>query len=368
MYMRSVIFALVFCAAIGSAQRQLVPVPDDPHEFANKPARVLTTAEDRGAFMSILNRAAVSFAFHPRAGAPYSFKVAFTAAGGWSDQGQGQVEETWANGQQWRWSANLGGYSQLRIFSKGIAYDDKQSGMPMPVLMLRSAIFNPVHSASANMQMRAVSTTLNGAEVSCGLFTTGSVEPADTPRRRWAESEYCVDPRSNLLMIASDSPGEYVVYDYSAAIQFHGRTIPSGLSIYENGAKVVDARLSIADTDANNMAVFTPTQQMISGGPGAIMTAPERIIRLFPTSAAGSDERVQPTIVHVTIDQNGNVSEAVALQTSSVSGQALQAVKQTNFGNLSRPGQPGIQRQAFVNVQFVPLGAGSARGSLQHLH
>src|SRR5262249_28780186 len=158
-------------------------------------------------------------------------------------------------------------------------------------------------------------------------------------------TEYCADAKTNLLYIYSDAPGIYVVYDYTSPLQFHGRTIPGKLAIFENNQQVIAAQLSIADADPNQTALFTPTPQMISGGPGAMLAGTQHFTRLLPTASA--EDRVQPTVVHGIVDNNGQVKEAIALQSSSVSAAALEAVKQMNFGRASGPGDIGSQRQVF---------------------
>lgn len=352
--MRTLLFALGLTSPIGFSQRQLAPVPEDPHELATSGARQLTTPAERGAVVSLLNRSAVNFAFHARGATPYILKSSFTAANAWSDQGQGQLEEDWANGQTWRWSTTVGGYSQLRVFSNGIAYDTVRAPMPMPVQLLRTAIFNPVRGVGINRQIRSVTASWKGAEVTCALF--GGGENPGATGRHWTETEYCADPKTALLHIYSDAPGIYVVYDYAGATQFHGRTIPSKVSIFENGQNVMDAQITLTDGEFANSTLFTATEQMISSGPGAMVAAPERFPRFLPASAsdASAQTAIQPTIVHAIIDAEGNVKEAIALQSTAVSAAALEAVKQSNFGRTAAPGNVRFQRQAFIDVRFIP--------------
>jgi hypothetical protein len=62
---------------------------------------------------------------------------------------------------------------------------------------------------------------------------------------------------------------------------------------------------------------------------------------------------VQPVIIHAALDVSGRVLEAEALQTSdsALSDAALQLVKNTNYGPMRN--RKLVQRDVFVNVQFV---------------
>jgi TonB family protein len=64
---------------------------------------------------------------------------------------------------------------------------------------------------------------------------------------------------------------------------------------------------------------------------------------------------VEPTIVHVTVDEQGNVQESEVLQSSGVSEQALALVKQTKLMPAPQTGgTPPRQREVFVHVEFAP--------------
>src|SRR5712691_3115121 len=63
---------------------------------------------------------------------------------------------------------------------------------------------------------------------------------------------------------------------------------------------------------------------------------------------------IQPVIVHAVLDKKGHVVEAEALQHSDsmLSDAALAIVERSNYAKRDA-GRP-VQREAFINVQFVP--------------
>ena len=63
---------------------------------------------------------------------------------------------------------------------------------------------------------------------------------------------------------------------------------------------------------------------------------------------------VQPIIIHAVLDVSGHVIEAEPLQTTDavLSDAALNLVKNTNYGPVRN--RERIQRNVFINVQFVP--------------
>ena len=104
--------------------------------------------------------------------------------------------------------------------------------------------------------IRTASGSLNGAEQRCVLIGRGG-NRAFTGGRDWEESEYCVDAQTGLLTTYSLVPGLYVHYEYAPAIQFHGKSIPSGFTISENGKIVADAKtVSVIDPPAATDALF----------------------------------------------------------------------------------------------------------------
>jgi hypothetical protein len=81
------------------------------------------------------------------------------------------------------------------------------------------------------------------------------------------------------------------------------------------------------------------------------MRFPQVVKTNLPAAATGV---VQPIIIHASLDVSGKVLEAEALQTSdsALSDAALNLVKNTNYGPARN--RERVQRDVFINVQFVP--------------
>lgn len=148
-------------------------------------------------------------------------------------------------------------------------------------------------------------------------------------------------------------------YDYTNALEFHVRMLPGKISITENGTPVLEAQLtSIADTNASDSSPFTPTAQMIAQGPATALGSPSRYS--VRTPAPGS--YTQPVIVHAIIDEHGNARETEVLQSSSVSASALDFVGKMKHGQMKPAGGAiTIEREVFINVQFLPAAIQASR-------
>ena len=347
---------LLFAAASSFSQDapQVAPLPYDPLELATGPTLVPDTPEQRTTVLNLLERARQNSAMHAPGMAPFSIKVSFNSLGRDSrNQGYGELEETWLNGQTWRWSARLGDYSQLRIFYQGEAYDDKSRGhIPLRLQMVRSAVFWPVVGNFAPALLRMTTAKWEGTDLACILTSAGFNDAAPTAGRRWEENEYCIDPKTGLLRILSEAPGIYSVYDYG--VPFHGRTLPRQATIVEGGASVLQIHLETLDDASNDPNQFVPTKKMLSHGPGAIMIGPFR----FPESVrtpAGYSGVIQPVIVHAILDQKGKVLDAEVVQSSdpALASAALEVVWRSSYLPAQQRGGQ-LQREAFINVRFTP--------------
>lgn len=346
------------CFAFSQSAPKPAPLPDDPLELATGPTVVPDTPEKRVVLLNLLERARQNAGMHAPGTAPFTLKASFNSTGSSHQSGYGEVEETWLNGQTWRWSARLGDYSQLRIFYKGTAYDDKPRGhMPLRLQMVRNAVFWPVTGVFAPSTLRMATANWQGTEVACMLISRG--EATATPGRRWEESEYCIDPKSGLLRTHSEAPGIYSVYDYNEALPFHGRTLPRQITIVEGGTTVLQIKIeSIADAANADPDQFVPTHKMLSHGPGAIMTGPFRFPEFVPVPPGYSGD-IQPVIVHAILDRKGKVLDAEVVQSpdSALAEAALGVVWHSSYAQGMRQGP--LQREAFINVKFTPPSSGS---------
>ncbi len=188
---------LIVSYAFSQTVPKVAPLPYDPLELATGPTVVPDTPEQRAVLLNLLERARQNSAMHTPGTAPFTLKVSFNSTGGDShSQGYGEVEETWLNGQTWRWSARLGDYSQLRIFYEGAAYDDKPRGhIPLRLQMVRNAIFWPMVGNFAPSLIRMATAKWEGTEVACILISRGGNDGTATPGRRWEETNSASIPR-----------------------------------------------------------------------------------------------------------------------------------------------------------------------------
>jgi hypothetical protein len=351
------LFILFFVASTFSQSAlKVAPLPYDPLELATGPTVVPDTPEQRTALLNLLERARQNSAMHTPGTAPFTIKVSFNSTGGDShSQGYGELEETWLNGQTWRWSARIGDYSQLRIFYEGAAYDDKPRGhMPLRLQMVRNSVFWPVVGNFAPSLIRMATAKWEGTEVACILISGSVNEATATPGRRWEENEFCIDPKTGLLRIHSEAPGIYSVYDYNGGIEFHGRIVPRQTTIVEGGTSVLQIHLDNLEDANSDPNQFVPTKKMIAHGPGAIMVGPFR----FPESVrtpVGYNGAVQPVIVHAILDQKGKVLDAEVVQTAdpALAAAALGVVWHSSYLPAQRQDRR-LQREAFINVRFTP--------------
>jgi hypothetical protein len=333
---------------------KVAPLPYDPLELATGPTVVPDTPEKRALLLNLLERARQNSAMHLPGMAPFTIKVSFNSTGNSKNTGYGEVEETWLNGQTWRWSARLGDYSQLRIFYEGAAYDDKPKDfMPLRLRMVRGAVFWPVMGNFAPSLMRMATASFQGTDLACMLISGGGNDATPTPGRRWEENEFCVDPKSGLLRTHSEAPGIYAIYEYEGALPFHGRTIPRQISVVEGGETVLQIHIDSIEDANPDPNQFVPTRKMLARGPGAIMVGPFRFPEFVP-APAGYNGQVQPVIVHAILDTKGKVLDAEVVQSSdaALTASALGVVWRSSYGQGRREGP--LQREAFINVKFTP--------------
>src|SRR6185437_2510377 len=154
-----------------------------------------------------------------------------------------------------------------------------------------NAVLAPMYGIAPRTQpMRTASVSWNGTQVTCILLGGPVWGGTAQGSRGWGEAEYCVEPSTGLLRVYSEVPGIFAIYDYTNALKFHDRILPGAVTIEENGAAVVQAQLtSIADTDPNNTAPFTPTAQMMQQGPAAVLFLPMRMNRFMPSPSVTAD-------------------------------------------------------------------------------
>jgi hypothetical protein len=272
---------------------------------------------------------------------PFQFESNFIAGGSAAFTGPGQVAETWWNGRSWRWTATLGSYSGAHV----PGYTTSADALPMRAHMMRNAIFWATRPTYSNMQIRTAAAQISGRPATC-ILISGMPVPSDTARL-WEEEEYCVDDAAGVLLVHSIAPGTFVHYSYQANADFHRRRLPDHITIYVNGAIVLDGPIRFSDPDPLDPNQARPTAEIISDAAGAV-EGPARI-RMNMQGAAGAP-MVKPVIVHASVNGFGAVVEAEISAASDVAlaKQALDVVKQNRFPNTTG------MRQMYVNVRFLP--------------
>lgn len=357
--MRTTFFAILLlnalCAGLVTAQtKQVAPVPGDPLELATGPATIADTPEKRSAILNLLERARQNNHLHVSGMKPFELKASFNTSGSPENSGPGVLEESWLSGQNWRWTQQLGSYSQVRIFHKGVAYDaNPGTYQPLRLQMIRQAIFWPIAGNFENKVIRVAEANWNGKPVTCALIAGPRANASRETGRQWFEEEFCIDPATGFLQTYSIAPGTYNVYDYSNALEFHGHSLARRITIVENSIPIATIELNeIKDLNTTDASLFIPSAEM--KGPGIMIGPPMRFPQFVKNNSTGTATGVvQPIIVHAALDVSGRVLEAVALQTSDsvASDAALKLVKNTNYGPLRN--RELVQRDVFINVQFV---------------
>jgi hypothetical protein len=325
----------------------LAPVPADPQEPVMGAIQVPATPADRAAALSLLERARQNSDMHIAGTPPFQMDATFLASGNVNYVGSGAVSETWISGQRWRWTANLGDYSQARIGSGQNAFDEQPvSAVPMRVHMLREAFFWPVRFGPS-LRLRTAAAQWNGRPVTCMLL--GGEWGSTAPSRLWAEQEYCIDNGSGLLQVHSPAPGTYVAYGYGKSLEFHGRFVPDRITASVGGILILDAQIAITDAGSTDGSRLTPTAEMIAAGPGVSLTTGPKFLISAPGSYAV--DAIQTVIVHAELGPAGNVLE------EEVSASADGRLNQTALEVVNRHRFPatGAQREVYVSVGFVPV-------------
>ena len=134
------------------------------------------------------------------------------------------------------------------------------------------------------------------------------------------------------------------------------------VSIYEAGHRVMQIHVDgIEDASSVKPESLQPTPQLMAKGPSFGLSFPMKF-PLFvgsgqamqPTTIPGQASQpttIQSVFVHATIDREGKVIEAEALQSSNpeLAEKAIETVRSRNQGS------SGTQREVYINVEFPKL-------------
>jgi hypothetical protein len=339
---------------------QTNPPPPDPHEMVTHEPRTLTKKDDRAAAQALLDQARLNFDLRAIT-TPYALKISFETNGATTVEGKGTLEEYSDGAGHRMWTAQLGNWNVVRVVDGTHVFSTNPAApIPLRIQMIRNALQAPIRQNAGTNTVREAKVTRDGKAMVC-LLSSLSL-PSNPAPRSWFESEYCLDPDTGILQTWSETPGIYAVYDYTGSANFHGHTFPKKISLYEEGRLATEVSLESLEDEPNLDAdFFKPTADMIAAGESFSMSVPGHLpLRVDPSNAPTSSF-YQPVIVHAILDaQDGHVIDAEALQNSypDLSAAALELIKNSAFPDA---GQPGIQHEAFINVQFH-MPAGEFRG------
>jgi hypothetical protein len=297
------------------AQLAEPPVPSDPLELVTGNAQPVQDINQRA---EIINLLATAHQHSNVRAQPYDMKTTFTVSGALSS-GAWQEEDTSPSGGMYRWTAQGPGYSALNMTLNRIFYTNQASiSLPLRLIQVRGVIFRMAAVVGSYATLRTANGILNGVDVVCALVAHNATVPAGTGGRQWEEEEYCVDPKTNTLLIYSESPGSYVVFDYSKALQFHGKLIANGFTITQAGQTIVEAQTASVTDPANDPAAFqTAGLNQIGVGP-AMAPAWHFHMRLpFPNGAPSGTSQI--VVLHGMQAPSGQLSDVELLASSDAS-------------------------------------------------
>ena len=327
---------------------QWASVPPDPNELVTTTPRALSDPQDRAIVLGLLDRARQNYNFFAPTLVPFVLKARFVSAGQLQYEGQGTMEQIWTDRFN-RWTAKIGSTQVLRVGMRRNMWSDDPSGpVPLRVQMARSALLWPVDSIAPRAMLRAADTSLGGKALICVLSSFG-VQDVGQPRQ-WVEREYCVEPQTGNLVVWSEAPGHYVVYDYTSSIQFAGHVIAGDVTIYEAGHQVMKIHVdSIEDASGIKPESLAPSKEMLAKGPSFMLGLPTRFPVRVPAPTGTFPKLIQPVIVHASLDRSGQVLEAEALQDSNpeLAAKAIDKLKTGTWGTSP------WQREVFVDVEFL---------------
>ena len=332
------------------------PVPNDPLELVTA-AQPIQNAEQRLAATSLLANARSLSNVRAQA---YDLKTTFTTTGTSSSDGSWSMEDTSPSRGLYRWTAQGPAYSAVNLYTHGLLYSNQPSGaVPLRLAQVRTAIFFVYPVTGPRASLRTAAGNLNGVEVSCVLVSHTN-HKSTASGRHWEESEYCIDPKSGLLMSYSPAPGIYVLYDYSNAIRFHNNVIPGKFTITEAGQTIIQARTEgVTDPSSlvsSNPAIFEPSG-LNQIGVGSLMTPPWHVLSSMNSARGSANGPIQMVVLHGMLSPEGTLSETevVASSDAGLNQSALERAakwQQRQADNDAEPGATPQSHEVFFTVQF----------------
>jgi hypothetical protein len=335
------------------------PVPTDPLELITGDAQPVTDVNQRAQIMDLLDNAHRISNVRAQ---PYDLKTTFAVSGSLS-AGQWQEEDIFPGGGLYRWNAEGPGYSAVNLTAKRIFYSSQPSAvLPLRLMQVRESIFRPEPVVGPRATLRTANASLNGADLVCVLLAHNALGQAATGGRRWEEAEYCVDPKTGALVTFSQAPGVYVRYDYSKALQFHGKLIPNSFTISQAGQTIIEAQTeSVADPVANPAAFQATGLNQIGVGAVMSLAAWESRVHL-PLPGNSQNAPAQVVELHAMQSPGGQLSDVELLASSdaSLNPAALAFVSNWQGGMMGQDAQTGATPQSHevvITLQYAAFQA-----------
>jgi hypothetical protein len=285
----------------------------------------------------------------------YDLKTTFIASGSSSSSGTWQLEDISPGAGLYRWTAQGPNYSAVNLQSNRIMYSNQAANsLPLRLLQVREAIFYSEPVVGPRATIRTANGSINGVDVICALISHNAPASSQTGGRRWDEEEFCVDPKAGTLMTYSLAPGLYVLYDYSKALQFHGKLIADKFTITQAGQTVVEAETESVTDPSNNAAMFQ-TAGLNQIGVGPVMSAPWHVRARRPSPGSTA----QIVVLHGMQSPDGQLSEIELLASSdaSLNEPALAAASKWTGGLMSQEPESGATPQShevLMTIQYFP--------------
>lgn len=327
------------------------PVPSDPLELIIGDAQPVTDVNQRADMINLLVQA------HQRSNVraqPYDLKTSFTVTGPLST-GRWQLEDISPGQELYRWTAQGPDYSAVNLNVSRIFYSNQSAtGLPLRLIQVREAIFKSEAVVGPRATLRTANASLNGVDLVCALIAHNAIAPAGSGGRQWEEQEYCVDPKAGTLVTYSEAPGLYFHYDYSKALQFHGKLIPNGFTITQAGQTVVEAQTESVSDPVNNPEAFQTTGLNQIGVGATMSSAWQYRVRLpLPGDAPGA--MAQVVELHALQSPGGQVSDVELLASSdtALNEAAIAFAAKWQGGMMGQEPQAGATPQSHEVVMTI---------------
>ena len=202
--------------------------------------------------------------------------------------------------------------------------------------------------------IRTASATFHGAQVSCVLLARQR-NPANPPvGRGWEESEECIDPQTGLLVVHSEVPGRYALFDYSNAPQLGGHMLPGTVTVTEGGRTVSKISVDSLTQAAPDASRFVPSDAMKAAGEPIAIASATKVSRVNGAAPAAPATTVRTVCVFGVVTPAGQLAEAHSLQPGDAnSAAALADARSIDFAASTPAGAAPEQHFVFVIEKFT---------------